>query len=52
MKSKNKKMLDEFTAYCEEHPEMRFWQALRAFVGCGYIYTQTRDEPLIDTFYV
>ena len=26
---KNKKLLDSFVKYCTEHPEERFWQALR-----------------------
>lgn len=29
MESKNAKTLAEFTDFCKEHPEMRFWQALR-----------------------
>lgn len=27
--SKNKVHLTEFTQFCKENPEMRFWQALR-----------------------
>lgn len=30
--NKNEKLLAEFMAYCAEHPELRFWQALLAFV--------------------
>jgi len=29
MKNKNIEQLNSFTQYCNEHPEMRFWQALR-----------------------
>ena len=35
MKSKLK--LEEFTKYCESHPEERFWQALRNWSGFAKI---------------
>lgn len=55
MKNKNKELLESFTDYCAEHGELRFWQALRAWAGVGYIFTA--DEmpedmsKLTDTFY-
>lgn len=35
--SKNSKVLAEFMKYCYDHPEMRFWQALRNWSGSFYI---------------
>lgn len=41
--SKNEKMLESFTKYCKENPEMRFFQALRNWTqesvdaDCGFI---------------
>lgn len=35
---KSKKTLDSFVAYCEEHPQERFWQALRNWSGFPFIY--------------
>lgn len=37
MKSKNSKLLKEFTAYCNEHPEERFWQALRNWAEFDFL---------------
>jgi hypothetical protein len=35
---RNAKMRAEFNAYCEAHPAERFWEALRNWVGCTFIY--------------
>jgi hypothetical protein len=35
--SNNRKALEEFTRYCEEHPQERFWQALRNWTGYSFI---------------
>lgn len=54
MQSKNIAIREEFNKYCDEHPEMRFWQALRAWAETGFIllaegnahdgsYTDTQD---------
>ena len=55
---KSKKLLDSLVAYCTEHPKLRFWQALRAWVGWGFIfvcndYDEDKNEPIgaYDTFY-
>ena len=37
MTSRNTKTLASFTKYCEEHPELRFAQALAAFLNVPYI---------------
>jgi hypothetical protein len=53
--NKNKKVLDSFVKYCNKHPEQRFWQALRNWVGVNFIFvSQVRlpyDNQLQDTFY-
>jgi hypothetical protein len=36
-KHSNKRMLAEFTLYCEAHPEERFWQALRNWADVDMI---------------
>lgn len=54
VKSKNRKLLEEFIDYCIEHPEERFWQALRNWSGFNYIYANkdTRiNDAGQDTFY-
>lgn len=35
--SKNIKLAEDFLKYCKEHPELRFWQALRAWSGFAFI---------------
>ena len=56
-KSKNKKTLDSFVKYCQQHPEERFWQALRNWSGYDFIYGSDdlvighAKEGLEDTFY-
>ena len=37
MDSKNFSLLTQFTNYCAEHTEERFWQALRNWSGYGFI---------------
>jgi hypothetical protein len=36
--SRNARLLDSFTEYCESHPHERFWQALLNWSGFGYIF--------------
>ena len=31
-------LLNEFTQYCEENPEQRFWQALRNWSGASSVW--------------
>lgn len=56
--SKNADKLASFTAYCQAHPEERFWQALRNWSPYNFIYgskkpvAMTGDGNLEDTFYV
>lgn len=57
--SKNKTTLDSFIAYCKEHPEDRFWQALRNWSRWKFILVSNApyyeldftDGSLRDTFY-
>lgn len=39
--------LDEFVKYCQEHPEERFWQALRNWSKAGSVLWW--DQPSFDT---
>jgi len=49
--------LESFIKYCREHPEERFWQALRNWSRCDFILGsyehpyENRFEP-VDTFYI
>jgi hypothetical protein len=49
--NRNAKVLESFAAYCEEHPEFRFWQALRNWVGFNYVLVSDSHQNLRDTFY-
>lgn len=52
MKSKNKKLRDSFNRYLKEHPEQRFWQALRNWSGYRDIYARKiNEDDFNDTFY-
>lgn len=48
---KNTKQLESFTKYCNEHPQERFWQALRNWSNVGYVATSTNGSLWHDTFY-
>lgn len=37
MKTRNSDLLQSFVAYCEAHPNERFWQALRNWCGWSYV---------------
>ena len=53
-KSMNLKTLIDFRDYCREHPEERFWQALRNWSGADFILRGSGpvdDMELHDTFY-
>jgi hypothetical protein len=48
----------DWLAYRATHPELRYWQALRNYMGVGYIMLADTDneipdrETLTDTFYI
>ena len=51
---KSLKLLQEFNHYCLEHPDLRFWQSLRNWSDCNFIYKSdelVEDSRLKDTFY-
>ena len=45
-RSKNNRLLKDFTAYCKQYPEERFWQALRNWSEHSFIMADG-----FDTFY-
>lgn len=55
--TRNEKVLAEFVKYCEEHPQERFWQALRNWSGYGFVLVGHKPPELPwrkdwpDTFY-
>jgi len=54
MKNKNIKLLEEFAKYCYDHPEERFWQALRNWSGNPYLLISRYlppDNHIRDAFY-
>jgi hypothetical protein len=54
MASKNQKLLLDFSVYCAQHPEERFWQALRNWSEGDYIYVEQHKDTSVfisDTFY-
>lgn len=46
----NKELLDQFVAYCEQHPEQRFWQALCNWDGVSVLASLKGDATPKDTF--
>jgi hypothetical protein len=53
----NSRKLVEFIEYCLNHPEERFWQALRNWSGANFVLMGERDNEgkfydLKDTFYL
>lgn len=56
LNSMNQKLLESFTVYCKQHPEERFWQALRNWAEVGFIFvnddtTEIEGCTWRDTFY-
>jgi len=56
LKSKNQKTLSSFVTYCEQHPDERFWQALRNWAKVPYIFIGNHLASEVsggyDTFYI
>jgi hypothetical protein len=44
MKTRNSEVLTDFIAYCLLHPDERFWQALRNWVGVKFIVFASRFD--------
>jgi len=49
---RSKKMLESFTVYCNTHPYERFWQALRNWSNYAFIWGETSDRKMEDTFFI
>lgn len=51
--AKNTKMATEFAKFCDDHPEQRFWQALRNWSGWAAVYVAKNDDhpKPMDTYY-
>ena len=55
--TRNSKVLADFVQYCVANPDMRFWQALRAWAEASHIFIGELDpntfKPtnLRDTYY-
>lgn len=50
--TRNSETLADFVAYCEAHPDERFWQALKNWSGYDAIAAcQIKPRVLNDTFY-
>ena len=57
-KCKSNKLLTSFSKYCAEHPQERFWQALRNWSGRAFIlkandydFKTHTYKQISDTFY-
>ena len=55
-RTRNSDVLESFVHYCQDHPELRFWQALRNWSGYGFVVvTDDVDgwdtSRCFDTFY-
>lgn len=53
--TRNSKTLASFIAYCHEHPQERFWQALRNWADAGNWVVVSDDMDVLkhgrDTFF-
>lgn len=51
--TKNSLMMTEFSQYCYDHPEQRFWQALRNWSKWAAVYVAKNDDhpKPMDTYY-
>jgi hypothetical protein len=38
MATRNEEPLQSFSAFCQANPDLRFWQALRAWSGYGAVF--------------
>jgi hypothetical protein len=45
--NKNGQKLVEFIKYCMEHPEQRFWQALRNWSGYYFVFGWRPKTPIM-----
>lgn len=55
MEIRDEKTKEAFAKYIVEHPQERFWQAIRNFAGVGFVYISNElmsEDGLKDTFYI
>lgn len=52
-KSKTIKLIESFSIFCQDNPDLRFWQALRAWSAFEFILVSNKRsyDDLRDTFY-
>ena len=48
--TRNSKLLEDFTRYCQKYPEQRFWQALRNWSGYPFVLVSDTKKTT-DTFF-
>lgn len=53
---KQQELLKSLADYCSDHPDMRFWQALRSWSGFNFVLVSNAPEGpvsdgLSDTFF-
>ena len=49
----DEKVIDSFLVYCQEHPEERFWQALRNWADVDYVFAgYASKKEKTDTAYL
>lgn len=57
LENKNSKALLDFIYFCQANPDLRFWQALRNWVGSNFIFLSQEalhyndSVEVTDTFY-
>jgi hypothetical protein len=52
--TRNSELLESFTKFCQDNPDMRFWQALRNWCGWSFVFLSNADTdafvPRVDSF--
>jgi hypothetical protein len=48
--TRNGKLLESFAGYCKQHPEERFWQALRNWSGRNFVFVSDTGPHDLMTF--
>lgn len=48
--TRNSEILQSFVIYCQEHPDERFWQALRNWAGVAFVLVSDGKDTE-DTYY-
>lgn len=43
---------EKWNEYRKANPELRFWQALRAFCGVSKLWFEEEENQLRDTFFI